>query len=115
MKKIITVILLTICTLTMSADRQSDRRQAEQYDRTAASYQSKADGYYREAERYKRQAQTALDDADYYLRGDRASNALTQVDRAKTAIKNYESYMSKAKSAESTAQEYRRKAERLRR
>ncbi|MGM9799658.1 MAG: hypothetical protein ACI30M_03100 [Muribaculaceae bacterium] len=114
-KHLILSILLIFSALTASADRESDRRQAEKYDKEAEYYQRKADGYYREAEDYRRKAMNHLNDAQYYLKNGNVYNSISATDRARSEIRSYESKTNQAKSAERTAQDYRKRAERLRR
>lgn len=107
--------MFLFCFAVQGADRDYNRRQAQRYEQEAVNYQRKADGYMREAEDYKRKALNNLNDASYYTKNGKTTQALRSADKARTAIMNYENKLRNAQNAEKTAETYRKKAENLRR
>ena len=85
MKKLISIIIITLGFLPLVAQNDYYVKQAQSYQREAGYYTKQALGYEREVDYYNRQAQGYLREAEYYSKRKNYDSVKTYQQRAKNA------------------------------
>lgn len=83
MKKLISIIIITLGFLPLMAQNDYYIKQSQSYQREAEYYTKQALGYEREVDYYNRQAQGYLREAEYYSKRKNYDSVKTYQQRAK--------------------------------